>query len=79
MIKFEGKTQSCKGIDRGKRAAIAGWPGNGWPLLSTGMKEGERGPSRGVFRQGKQHVPKPGGKRELGCGRGQEPVEVRAE
>ena len=42
MIKFEGKTQSCKSIDRGKRAATAGWPGNGWPLLSTGMKEGEQ-------------------------------------
>lgn len=43
MINLEGKAQPCKGIDRGKRAAIAGWPGNAWPLLSSGMKEGEQG------------------------------------
>ena len=43
MINLEGKAQPCTGIDRGKRAAIAGWPGNAWPLLSSGMKEGEQG------------------------------------
>lgn len=67
MINLEGKAQPCKGIDRSKRAAIAGWPGNGWPLFEHwNERRGERGPSRGVFRQGKQHMPKPWVERELG-------------
>lgn len=45
---------------RQKQKGCHSWVAREWmATLSTGMKEGERGPSRGVFRQGKQHMPKP--------------------